>query len=118
MLKLWHYALDSLKIFLYFFIAFQNIRTKINPINERTSEIEGLNNYFFNESLDTFRFNYNLRESNLQIKDFVAKKAAGKIFSFVEYNYKKNIVDAWVKLSKLPVNEINYYSIVILLFVA
>lgn len=71
---------------------------------------QGINNYFFNEGLDTFKFQYQMKDKKVLIKDFVAKKSSGKLFSFVEYEIEKEKLNLWVKISDLPITELSYYS--------
>lgn len=71
---------------------------------------KGFNNYFFNESLDTFKFRYQLKDMKFFVKDFVAKKASGKLYSFFEYDIEQEAMSLWLKISDLPISELSYYS--------
>lgn len=84
---------------------------KLNPEDIKLSGyFNGKNSYFFNEGLDTFKFKYLVENNKLTVKNFIAKKASGRVFAFVEYDYMENVANVWTKLVNIPVFELASYS--------
>ena len=71
--------------------------------------LNGTNNFIYNENVEDLKLNYVLANNTVVVKDFVASKASGKIFSFLEYRIGTEKLDFWTKVSKLPLNELSLY---------
>lgn len=72
--------------------------------------LNGTNNYVYEENIEDIKLNYLLDKNIVTVKDFVASKANGKIFSFLEYNIGQDKLDIWSKVSKMPLNELSIYN--------
>tara|TARA_Y100000768_G_C23989377_1_gene691173 strand:- start:2579 stop:6517 length:3939 start_codon:yes stop_codon:yes gene_type:complete len=73
-------------------------------------QFEGINNYFFNESVERVAFSYQVKNLVLTVKDFVANKSLGKIFAFAQYDIEKDEMRGWTKLELLPLAEFSNYN--------
>lgn len=72
--------------------------------------LNGTNNYVFEENVEDIKLNYLLENNTVIVKDFVASKASGKVFSFLEYDIGQDKLSIWSKVSKVIVNELSVYS--------
>lgn len=75
-----------------------------------TGQLSGKNNYFFDENLDEFNFNYKLESSFFRVSDFTAKKGRGNIKSNFSYDIKKNDLSFNSQLNSVSIQDFTYYS--------
>lgn len=73
-------------------------------------QLNGRNNYFFDESVDNFTFNYAFSEGVLRVDDFFAKKAGGSINLKFSYDTFNESLSFWSKLQEIPLSETTHYS--------